>query len=358
MSRSKHSELNRRDFLYRSCLTVAGVGAGGIVSLGSSCSTSDKSPQPSAEHKSPFAKTPEQKIKPIGPTVVSMSDPRVFGAQGHDKERVKQLTFKAIADLVGVKNPAEAFRALFKPDDVVAIKLNCLAGPGLSSSVSVVDALVAGLRSIGIENKNIIIWERTSAELAKAGFETNRYSGDRPRCLGNDEAGFSNDIEFSGEIGSLFTNVLAKKATALINVPVMKDHDLSGVGCGMKNMFGAIHNPNRYHENNCDPFVADVSAHPFIKVKLRLILADALTAQYHGGPARAPAYQWRPDKILAAVDPVALDRIAQKMIDEKRAEKGMASLKESNRPPKWLETAALKHKLGENKLEKIRLKEG
>jgi uncharacterized protein (DUF362 family) len=156
-------------------------------------------------------------------------------------------------------------------------------------------------------------------------------------------------------VGSLFTNILSRKATALINVPVMKDHDLSGVACGMKNMYGAIHNPNRYHDNNCSPFVADVCAHPFVKNKTRLILADSLTAQYHGGPARVLAHQWRSSTVLAATDPVAMDRVAQKIIDEKRAEKGMASLKEANRPPKWLKVAATKHKLGEHRLEKIKL---
>ena len=78
------------------------------------------------------------------------------------------------------------------------------------------------------------------------------------------DGGFERRIVSSGEVGSLWTNVLATRATALINVPVLKDHDLSGVGCGMKNMYGAIHNPNRYHDNNCNPYVADVNAHPFI----------------------------------------------------------------------------------------------
>jgi len=286
--------------------------------------------------------------------VVSRADEKVFGEQGHDEKRVSDLVGDAVRSLVGVKDPKEAYRALFDPADVVAIKVNCLAGPGMSSSVSVVNAIVNGLRSIGIENRNIIIWERTSAELKKAGFELNQYSDSRPRCFGNDDGGFEQKLRFSGEVGSLWSEVLATRATALVNVPVLKDHDLSGVGCGMKNMFGAIHNPNRYHENNCDPYVADVSAHPFVKDKLRLVLADALTAQYHGGPARVLSHQWKAGKILAATDPVALDRVAQQLIDEQRKAHGMASLAESNRPPRWLETAA-KQGSGEHRLDKIKI---
>ncbi len=332
----------------RTCAAAACSSMLGLSSLGSSCSVADRSPG------QPGGKSAKKKTT-MGPVVVSRDDAKVFATHGHDAARVKQLVQRAVADLVGVKDPREAFRSLFKPTDVVAIKPNCLAGPGMSSSVAVVDALVSGLRAIGIENENIYIWERTSAELQKTGFELNRYSKTRPKCLGNDDAGFERNIEFSGDVGSLFTNILARRATALINVPVLKDHDLSGVGCGMKNMYGAIHNPNRYHENNCDPYVADVSAHRYVKDKLRLVLADALTAQYQGGPARVVEHQWKPAKILASTDPVALDRVAQKLIEDERKKHGMATFEESRRPPKWLKTAAAKYKLGEHRLDKIKL---
>ncbi len=286
--------------------------------------------------------------------VVSREDPKVFAANGRDEARVKELVNRAVMSLVDVKKPDEAYRALFKPTDIVAIKLNCLAGPTLSSSVSVVSALVVGLHSIGIEYKQMVIFESTDGMLERAGYELNRYSTSKPRCLGNDRAGFDRDIQFSGEVGSLFSNVIAKQATALINVPVLKDHDLSGVACGMKNMYGLIHNPNRYHDNNCDPYVADVCAHPYVKDKLRLTLTDALNAQYQGGPARVVQHQWRANRVMASTDPVAMDRIAQDIIEEQRAKHGMPTLKEAKRPPKWLATAAKKG-LGVSDIDKIKL---
>ncbi|MCP4199761.1 MAG: DUF362 domain-containing protein [Proteobacteria bacterium] len=345
MSAASCKQTGRRKFIRRSCAAVAGV-----PFFGASCSRSEE--RVGIGNSKPL----RQGNRDIS-RVVSRSDAKVFAAHGHDERRVRDLVNRAVSDLVGVKDHREAFRALFAPDDVVAIKLNCLAGLGMSSSVSVVDALVAGLRSIGIENRHIILWERSSAELSKAGFKVNRLSNTRPRCYGNDDGGFERRIVMSGEVGSLWTNVLAKRATALINVPVLKDHDLSGVGCGMKNMYGAIHNPNRYHENNCDPYIAHVCAHPYIKDKLRLVLADALTAQYQGGPARVLEYQWRPAKILAARDPVALDTVAGGLIEKQRAAHGMASLEEAKKPPKWLKTAN-RMGLGENDLKKILLDRG
>lgn len=348
----RHRHRSRREFIRQSCAAAAGLG---LAPLAAACSNTPKPSETAGETK------PGKPTRPLaanGPLVISRADAKVFATDGHDRERVRRLVHDTVASLVGIKDPSEAFRALFEPDDVVAIKVNCLAGPGMSSSPAVVDALTAGLRSIGVGNDQIIIWERSSEELRKAGFELNRFSDQRPRCLGNDEGGWMNEIEFSGEVGSLWSRVLAKRATALINVPVLKDHDLSGVGCGMKNMYGAIHNPNRYHEDNCDPFVADVSAHPHVKDKLRLVLCDALTAQCHGGPARVLQHQWRPGRVLASADPVALDRIAQQLIEEQRKHKGMASLSESGRPPRWIETAAEKYGLGEADLGKIKLDQG
>lgn len=342
--------VGRRRFL--ECAGAAAIGAAGMLWPLLACSSKKSAPGLEAAKKEPGVKGSLDRA--LAARVVSAADPKVFEAKGRDAERVEHLVGRAVARLVDVKDPKEAFRALFDPREVVAIKLNCLAGPGLSSSVTVAHAVAAGLRSIGIPNENIIFWERATAEMERAGFEPNRSSRAKPLCFGTDDAGFEPDLSFSGDVGSLWSNVIARRATALVNLPVLKDHDLSGVGCGMKNMYGAIHNPNRYHDNNCDPFVADVSNHPYVKNKLRLVLADALTAQYHGGPASVRAHQWKPATVLAAKDPVALDRVAQEMIEEQRSAHGMASLKEAKRPPKWLQTAA-KYGLGEADREKIAL---
>jgi uncharacterized protein (DUF362 family) len=344
-------ERTRREFL-RTCAAAAGAGLLPVIAGCSSSTPAGGGPADAtgaAEAPLPAARTGAGAF--LG-RVARRSDPKVFGAAGHEQARVDELVHRALADLVGVKDPSEAFRALFRPDDVVAIKLNCLAGPGMSSSPGVVHALVSGLLGIGITHRDIWIFERTTAELKRAGFEPNRYSDSRPRCAGNDELGFERDLSFSGAVGSSFADVVARTATALVNVPVLKDHDLSGVGCGMKNLYGLIHNPNRYHDNNCDPFIADLAAHPCVRDKLRLVLADALTAQYHGGPARSPAHQWKPAAVLAAGDQVALDRLAQEMIEDQRAARGLPTLAESRRPPRWLETAAARG-LGEHRREKL-----
>ena len=72
----------------------------------------------------------------------------------------------------------------------------------------------------------------------------------------------------------------------VVSLPVLKDHNLAGVSLGMKNFFGAIHNPNKYHDNHCDPFVAEVFDVPLVRQKHRLTVIDALRGL--NAPALSP----------------------------------------------------------------------
>jgi len=60
-----------------------------------------------------------------------------------------------------------------------------------------------------------------------------------------------------------------------------------------------------------------------IKDKTRLILVDGLRALYHGGPRDNPKCRWRQNSIVAGTDPVAVDALALRIIEEKRRAEGM-----------------------------------
>ena len=253
---------------------------------------------------------------------------------------VARLLNDSVAAAVGKSDPRAAWGSLFGKKDVVGIKVNCLAGRGLSSHPELVEAIVDGLASAGVSRENVIVWDRAEHELVSAGFSPMTVAG--ARVLGADSrgVGYERDIEFSGEVGSCFNRILSRMCTAVINVPVLKDHDLSGVSLGMKNFYGAIHNPNKYHDNNCDPYIADLNRHPFIAKKLRLVVCDGLKGQYHGGPAARPQWAWPAATLLVGTDPVAVDRIGLELIERKRKEAGMDSLKDVGREPKHIRTAS------------------
>ena len=126
----------------------------------------------------------------------------------------------------------------------------------------------------------------------------------------------------------------------------------------LKNMFGVIHNPNKFHPDGCNPYVADVNMLPEIRSRLRLTILDATSACYEGGPAFKPEFTWRPNSLMASEDPVALDTVGWQTIERKRAEKGLKTLEADKRAPHYIATAAdAQHRLGTNDPQRIALVE-
>jgi uncharacterized protein (DUF362 family) len=268
-------------------------------------------------------------------------------------DRLLALLNSACCRLAGVKDVKEFWPLLLRPDDVVGVKVNCLAGRRLSTTVALVEALVRSLGRGGVRSENIIVWDRTGRELAAAGF-TLRTRGTGWRCFGTDQAGgYERSISFSGEVGSCLSRILTRHVTVLINVGVLKDHDLAGVSIGMKNLYGIIHNPNKYHDKVCDPYVADVANLRVVREKLRLTIADGTLAQCHAAPAYSPGYAWKYNGILVGTDPVAVDRVGCDILEKQRHILRLPGLREEKRWPTWLNTAQT-YGLGQADLAKIK----
>jgi hypothetical protein len=122
----------------------------------------------------------------------------------------------------------------------------------------------------------------------------------------------------------------------------------------MKNLFGAIHNPNKYHVNVGDPYIPDVFSFRPIKNKIRLHICDALRPQYEGGPAYMPQWCWDYNSLIVSTDPVALDYTGWQIIEDQRNNAGMPSLEKIGRKPTYIATAADNtHRLGTDKPSEI-----
>jgi len=89
---------------------------------------------------------------------------------------------------------------------------------------------------------------------------------------------------------------------AVLNLPVLKQHMLSGMSGALKNQFGCIHNPNKMHLDKCDPYIAEVNALPAIRQKQRLIVMDALRPVLDNGPSYQPGMAEVANTLLFAVE--------------------------------------------------------
>jgi len=310
--------------------------------------------QPSARNRSAAATAAESQPPASLPAnrVVVVKHPATVAGGKIDADAVDALLEQALAKLSPAGDAGAALKALFQPSGVVAIKVNCLAGPPLSSHPEVVKGLARRLHEVvGIAPDRIIVYDRAQGELQAAGFEerTEHY-----RSLGSDQAGYDVEPTVSGQAGSCYSRIVSEMATAIINVPVLKDHDLAGLSGALKNHFGSIHNPNKMHLDHCCPYVADVNCAPHLRDKHRLVVCDALLVCYDGGPAYKPDTTVEHGGLIVATDPVAADAVGFDLLEKLRKEHGLPPIAGTDRAPRYIEVAAdAEHGLGEADLKRI-----
>jgi uncharacterized protein (DUF362 family) len=271
-----------------------------------------------------------------------------------DENNLANTLIQGLENHFAVADFRTAWRSLFSTKDVIAIKVNCLAGRGLSTTPQLVRIIVSQLEEVGIPKKNIIVFDRANRDLQRAGFKID-ISNSGVRCAGNDYFGYYNQLIMHKSIGSMISNVMVE-ADGVINIPVLKDHGIVGMSGALKNFFGVIHNPNKYHLDVGNPYVADLCSHELIRSKTRLTICDALTAQYEAGPPFMPQFAVRENTLIISSDMVALDRIGWQRIEELRQAHDLPPLKEVGREPAYIFTAAdPEHNLGQADLNKIRV---
>lgn len=73
---------------------------------------------------------------------------------------------------------------------------------------------------------------------------------------------------------------LLAEADKLINIPVLKNHNSTGISCALKNLMGLVWDRSYYHRNNLDQCIADF---PLYR-KPDLNIVDAYFVMADGGP--------------------------------------------------------------------------
>ena len=290
--------------------------------------------------------------------VVVVKSSKVISLSGKvDQTLLSEMVKRGLCTSTSESKVEDAIRYFFLPQDQVGLKVNCLAGKMASTHPQVALICADLLRDSGIKGKNLVIWDRSERELKEVGFPLN-FNGGEFRCFGTDSkgVGYSHNLINHMNIGSLLSRVMDEYTNVQLNLPVLKDHNLSGVTCSLKNFFGAIHNPNKYHDYGCDPFIADLNAVSLIRNQQKLVICDALRVQYNGGPSYHPQWAENFGGIIISNDPVAVDFVGYQIIDKIRAEHNLPGLEKVGRKPKHIFTSAdEKHNLGKAKLEQIDL---
>ncbi len=290
-------------------------------------------------------------------TVVIVSGKSLFLAGNEINEKTLTRMYSlGLSTLTDQPRLVDALHSFFPLKEKIGIKINTIGGKSISTRPTVALCL-ANLLSENSNQENIIIWDRTNRELREAGYKLNWNRGGI-RIFGTDTQGigYGRNLISHLNIGSLFSSIQSDLISSSISLAILKDHGLAGVTAGMKNYFGSVHNPNKYHDTNCDPYVAEVFDTNPIKQKHRLTIIDGLIVQFHRGPSFHSRWADKQGLLIFSRDPVAADSVGWQIIEKLRAEKGLPSLHEENREPVYLKTAG-NMGLGEADMNKIRIEE-
>ena len=247
---------DRRRVLTRRDFMRGTVGAvvGGSVAGAGPLGASTRSPRP-----------------PRSAQVVVVRDQRALNAS-HDVDVtvLREMLSETITRVTGQRSARAGWQSMFKPADVVGLVPTDHLNP---THGEVVEAVRAQLIDAGI-------------------------AADRIR---NAQGGLDN----------------ARRCTALIALPALKAHWLTGMGTVLKLYILYSGYPSRYHgENNVN--LGEIWNMPDVKGKTRLVLVDALRPLCDKGPQPDPRYLWDYRGLIAGTDPVAVEAVGLKIIMAKR----------------------------------------
>ncbi len=263
------------------------------------------------------------------------------------QEVVTEMLNAASQALAGV-DLAQFLAGLIRPEDTVGLKVNTLAGIEFSTNLEVALAVAEALKTVGVAEERIVIWDRFHDHLDRCLYPMN-LDGPGIRCYGGEGGGTGLDPEatYPSDLGdgqpSLFVRVASREVTKIINLPVPKDHNCSGISGCLKNLaFGSVNATVRFHgaPHFCDPMIAEICSHPVLADKVVLHVMDALRGLYQGGPTVSrPEAVFDHNEIWLSRDPVALDGLVLDLLNARRDEAGLPAIGVDGPPPVHLETA-------------------
>jgi len=288
------------------------------------------------------------KTKPPSP-IYSLRDPDMVESFNIQADRVSKNFDLLIATAGGSSNPTIAWKKWIKPGQRIGIKISTMPGKITGTHQPLVDAIIASLIKAGHSPSNILVFDRYAAEMRDAGWTMGKRADQVRVTAISPQTGYDpqvvyscpyagkliwGDLEFKGQQWkqsdddkgqlsnkSYFSTIVTQKVDVLINVPVLTTREGVGVYGAIATLpLGVIDNQRRFFK----PFfgreenIADLCTHKALHGKWVLTIMAGLLGQYAGGPAFDPKYTWPHSAIWLSEDPVGLDALALKLINEHR----------------------------------------
>ena len=261
---------------------------------------------------------------------------------------VREMVNRLVMAVTGQSDVAKAWGSLVSPGERVGIKISAAGGELFTTHHDIVNAIVDGLAAAGHPRSSIIVWDRSLGGIKEAGYRpavdgyqvkaiAPKDGYDAKAMLSAPLAGklVWGDFEYVGDTGKMplfadaeatsnvshFSKIISSDVDKVINVPVMSVSETNGIaGCIYNMTIPNIDNWRRFAQGSRfgAESLAEIYANPIIAKKVVFNLMDGLIAQYAGGPQPQPNYAMHHGTLYASKDPVALDAVALKLLEESR----------------------------------------
>jgi hypothetical protein len=294
-------------------------------------------------------------VIPAQSIVYVARDPNAIHEYRANPVAVRSMVNRLVLAVTGERDLAHAWGSLVSPNDNIGIKISAAGGELFTTHRDIVNAIVDGLVAAGHAREKIIVWDRTLGGIKEAGYRVEKEGyqlrdipprdGYDPKAMFTAPLGGKliwGDLEFRSDRGKIpldseqeqtsdqshFARILSSEVTKIINVPVMSDSASCGIaGCLYNMTIPNIDNWRRFTQSRWGHgAIAEIYRTPMIRPKVVLNIMDGLVAQYAGGPGPHPNYAVHYATIFASKDPVAIDAIAVRQIEEWRAKERLAPI--------------------------------
>lgn len=276
-------------------------------------------------------------------------------------EVAKALLEKALMEFTGANNLTAAMGRFISRDDVVAIKVNGIAGQKgtytMATNYEVILPVVEAVLALGVPASKVTVYEQFPDFLAGTRVNVRKWQLPAGVATGthNNRDHSMPDIKIYQGIKTKYARLFTE-ATAVINITMIKDHSISGYTGALKNItHGNVNNPHEHHANQASPQIAMLYNHPIVTSRVRLHITDAFKIMYDKGPLdKDPKTRIPHGALYVCTDPIAMDTLGVKIVNDERRARKLPSLKDAGREPRYIQTGA-ELGLGVHDLNQIRL---
>jgi hypothetical protein len=242
--------------------------------------------------------------------VVDIRSNSVVQGSAVDHVGLGEMLDQAIRSLTGQATEEAGWRRVLGAAERIVLKFNAVGARVIDTNEVMARLLVERIAAAGYEPQNLVLVEVPSYLRRELG-------------TGEITPGWGAPVSVGGRLEPLARYL--HESDAIVNVPLLKTHQIAGMSGCMKNLSHAlVRHPAWYHANGCSPYVGQVIGSQAVSARVKLNLVNAVRVVVNGGPDARGEDIVGYGGLLLGFDPVAVDTLGLGILATERRRLGLA----------------------------------